>query len=67
VSIFAGVRGYLDGLEVGKIGRFEQSLLGEVKARHKDILDAIRTDRELKPATEEKLKGVLDQFVKTFA
>jgi F-type H+-transporting ATPase subunit alpha len=67
VSIFAGVRGYLDGLEVGKIGRFEQSLLGEIKARHKDILDAIRTDRELKPATEEKLKGVLDQFVKTFA
>ena len=33
---FAGVRGYLDGLEVGKIGRFEQSLLGEIKARHKD-------------------------------
>jgi F-type H+-transporting ATPase subunit alpha len=67
VSIFAGVRGYLDGLDVGKIGRFEASLLGEIKARHKDILDAIRTDRELKPATEEKLKGVLDQFVKTFA
>ena len=67
VSIFAGVRGYLDGMEVGKIGRFEQSLLGEIKARHKDILDAIRNDRELKPATEEKLKGVLDQFVKTFA
>jgi F-type H+-transporting ATPase subunit alpha len=67
VSIFAGVRGYLDGMEVGKIGRFEQSLLGEIKAKHKDILDAIRTDRELKPATEEKLKGVLDRFVKTFA
>jgi F-type H+-transporting ATPase subunit alpha len=67
VSIFAGVRGYLDGMDVGKIGRFEQSLLGEIKSRHKDILDAIRTDRELKPATEEKLKNVLDQFVKTFA
>jgi F-type H+-transporting ATPase subunit alpha len=67
VSIFAGVRGYLDGMEVGKIGRFEQSLLGEIKSRHKDILDAVRNDRELKPATEEKLKGVLDQFVKTFA
>jgi F-type H+-transporting ATPase subunit alpha len=67
VSIFAGVRGYLDGMDVGKINRFEQGLLGEIKSKHKDILDAIRTDRELKPATEEKLKGVLDQFVKTFA
>ncbi|HEX2115550.1 MAG TPA: F0F1 ATP synthase subunit alpha [Alphaproteobacteria bacterium] len=67
VSIFAGVRGYLDGLDVGKIGRFEQSLLSEIKAKHKDILDSIRAERELKPATEEKLKNVLDQFVKTFA
>jgi F-type H+/Na+-transporting ATPase subunit alpha len=67
VSIFAGVRGYLDGMDVGKINRFEQSLLSEIKTKHKDILDAVRTDRELKPATEEKLKAVLDQFVKTFA
>jgi F-type H+/Na+-transporting ATPase subunit alpha len=67
VSIFAGVRGYLDNMEVGKINRFEQALLGEIKSKHKDILDAIRTDRELKPATEEKLKGVLDRLVKTFA
>jgi len=66
VSIFAGVRGYLDGLDVGKITRFEQSLLGEIRARHPDILEAIRTERELSAKTEEKLKTVLDQFVKTF-
>ncbi len=67
VSIFAGVRGYLDGMDVGKITRFEQSLLGEIRAKHSDILDAIRTERELSAKTEEKLKAVLDQFVKTFA
>src|SRR5690606_34491831 len=42
VSIFAGVRGYLDGLEVGKITRFEQSLLGLVRGKHADILEDIR-------------------------
>jgi len=67
VSIFAGVRGYLDGMDVGKVNRFEQGLLGEVRAKHRDILDAIRTERELSAKTEEKLKAVLDQLVKTFA
>jgi F-type H+-transporting ATPase subunit alpha len=67
VSIFAGVRGYLDKLEVGQIGRFEQGLLSELRAKHKDVLDAIRNERELSKATEEKLKTVLDNYAKTFA
>src|SRR6185295_17950548 len=52
VAIFAGVRGYLDRFEVGQIGRFEQQFLGEVRAKHGDVLAAIRNDGELKPATE---------------
>jgi hypothetical protein len=31
------------------------------------LVEAIRTDREIKPATEEKLKGFLDAFTKSFA
>jgi len=67
VSIFAGVRGYLDKLEVSHVTRFEQALLSEIRTRHPDILEAIRTDREIKPKTEEKLKAVLDQLSRTFA
>jgi F-type H+-transporting ATPase subunit alpha len=67
VVIFAGVRGYLDGMEIGKITRFEQGLLGEIKSRHKDILDKIRTERELSAEVEGRLKTVIEQFLKTFA
>jgi F-type H+-transporting ATPase subunit alpha len=67
VAIFAGVRGYLDTIKVGDIGRFEKSLLSEMKAREPGILDAVRSDREIKPATEEKLKAFLDAFTKSFA
>jgi F-type H+-transporting ATPase subunit alpha len=67
VSIFAGVRGYLDGIKTEDVTRFEKALLSEVRAKHGDILDAIRTERELSKATEDKLKAFLDQFVKTFA
>jgi len=65
--IFAGVRGYLDKLELGDITRFEQAYRAELKAKSPDILDAIRKEREISNATEEKLKGFLDQFMKTFA
>ncbi|HWK47531.1 MAG TPA: F0F1 ATP synthase subunit alpha [Stellaceae bacterium] len=67
VSIFLGVRGYLDKVAISDVNRFEAALLNDIKARSPDILEAIRTDRELKPATEEKLKTVIEAFTKSFA
>jgi len=67
VSIFAGVNGYLDSIEVKNIGKFEAQFMSAIKAKHADILDAVRTDREIKPETDKKLRGVLEAFVKTFA
>jgi F-type H+-transporting ATPase subunit alpha len=67
VAIFAGVRGYLDTVKVADIGRYEKMLLSELKAREPAILEAVRADREIKPATEDKLKAFLDSFTKTFA
>src|SRR5580693_4270681 len=67
VAIFAGVRGYLDKIEVGRIGAFEQQLLSELKAREPAILETIRTDLELKPDTEKKLVAFLDNFAKSFS
>src|SRR3546814_20184943 len=67
VSIFAGVRGYLDKVPVAQIGRFEQSLLGLVRGKHADILQDIRTAQAITPEIETKLKAVLDELAKTFA
>ncbi|HUA55383.1 MAG TPA: hypothetical protein VMB81_24590, partial [Candidatus Sulfotelmatobacter sp.] len=64
--IFAGVRGYLDKVEIGDITRFEQAYRAELKSKAPDILDSIRKEREISNATEEKLKGLLDQFTKSF-
>lgn len=67
VSIFAGVRGYLDKLDVRDVGRFERGLLSEVKSKAPEILTAIATDKQLTKETEEKLKAFLDAYAKTFA
>ena len=67
ISIFAGVRGYLDGIDVGDVGRFEIEYMNEVRESHPDILQAIRTTGELSEETEKQLADVLDEFVKKFA
>ena len=55
VAIFAGTRGYLDRFQTNRVGEFERRLLSELKATRSEILDAIRTDREIKKPTEDKL------------
>jgi F-type H+/Na+-transporting ATPase subunit alpha len=67
VSIFAGVRGFLDTIQVTDVNRFEAAFLNEVRAKHADVLEAIRKERELSKATEEKLNNILTAFVKSFA
>jgi F-type H+-transporting ATPase subunit alpha len=67
VVIFAGVKGYLDGVEVSDVLRFEAALLDTVRSSGTDILDAIRTEKELSEDTEAKLTKLLDDFVKKFS
>ncbi len=67
VAVFAGVRGYLDGIEVADVTRFEEGLMSQVRAQHADILESIRTERELSDDTEGKLAAVVEAFAKTFA
>ena len=52
-------------IAVTDVNRFEAAFLNDVRAKHADILEAIRKERELSKATEEKLNNVLTAFVKS--
>ncbi len=67
VSIFAGTRGYLDTIAVPDVGRFESSMLRELRSTNPEMLTAIRSEQEISPAVEKGLSEFLDAFVKTFA
>ena len=67
VSIFAGVNGYLDGIETRDVTRFEAQYLDAIRDRGADILAAVREEGVVSDGTEAKLKAFLDEFVKTFA
>ncbi len=64
--VYAGTRGYLDGIPTSQVRRFETDLLSHLHTKHQDILDSIRTTKDIKDS-EDKLKTVLAAFAKTFA
>src|SRR5687767_2596260 len=65
ISIYTGVRGYLDKLPVNAVQRFEAELLRLMRSKHKDVLDSIRTGKQLTPDIEAKLKTILEEFAKS--
>ena len=67
VSIFSGVRGYLDGVEVDQIGRFEQEFLNDMRDNKPEILLSIRDSGDMSDDVEKELRVHLEEFTKKFA
>ncbi len=65
--IWAGTNGYLDALPLNKVRSFEDGLLSTLRGKHADILDAVRSSKDLSGDTEGKLKGVVEGFAKSFS
>ena len=67
ISLYAGTKGYLDGIPVGKVGEFERRMISELKAKQPGVLQAIRDTRDMKPDVEATLKSFMDGYAKAFA
>mgnify|MGYP003384957641 CR=1 FL=1 len=67
VSIFAGTNGYIDGVPVADVTRYEGAMLAHMRSAHAAILTDIRDKRELTKETTDALKDALAGFAKTFA
>jgi F-type H+-transporting ATPase subunit alpha len=65
--IYAGVNGYLDKLPLDKVRPFEDGLLGSLRSKSPDILDAIRSSTDLSSDVEAKLKSAVEAFSANFA
>src|SRR5438067_263268 len=67
VVIFAGTRGYLDRVDIAEVTRFEQMMLLELRGKHPEVIESIRTRGEINEETEKGLAAFLDEFARTFA
>ena len=66
ISIFCGVRGYLDNIETSKIKDFESGLLSQIKSDSPDILENINKTGKLDESNEAKLKSFIENFKNKF-
>lgn len=64
--IYAGVNGYLDNIEVSRVGEFEEAFLSNLKSNHPEILNAIKEKGELSKDDLESLKKATESFVSSF-
>lgn len=64
--LFAGVNGYLDGVEVEDVREYEKQLLAFVRAEQKTLLDELNAANELTKDLEEKVRAALDAFKSIF-
>ncbi len=66
VIIFAATQGYLDGLPVDSLQRFEAELYENMELRHKNILDGIADKKELTEDLSSQLHAILKELTAAF-
>jgi F-type H+-transporting ATPase subunit alpha len=66
ISLWAGTNGYLDGIPVSDVRRFEHELLDFIEAEHAEVSEHIRAKGDLPDEVEAKLREALDRFAERF-
>ena len=67
ISVFCGVKGYLDDVELKDIAEFENKILEQCKSEKPEILEAISKSGKLEDDTEKSLIEVITQLKKNFS
>lgn len=66
VAIYAGVRGYLDKIELREVKEFEQKALNDMKANYPQYLKEIREKKAISEELDKKLTEFYDNFLNEF-
>ena len=65
ISVFTGVRGYLDDVELNQIKSFEKDILEKIKNDKNEILSTIQTTGKLEKDIEESLIQIIEEYKKS--
>ena len=66
LSIFTGVNGFLDKLEVGQISKYEEEVHRYVEENYPDIPAAIKEAKKIEDDVKDKLMDILEKFTEQF-
>ena len=65
VSVYSGVKGYLDSIENNQIRSFEKGLLDLIKNEKPEILDSIQKSGKIEEDTEKLLTEAITNYKKS--
>jgi F-type H+-transporting ATPase subunit alpha len=66
ISVFCGVKGYLDDIELKEIANFENKIIEKCKSEKPEIVESILSSGKLEEDSEQKLVEVIKQLKQTF-
>jgi len=66
ISVFCGVKGYLDDIDLKDINEFENKILSKSNSENPEILDAINKSGKLEEETEKTLIKLIEELKKNF-
>ena len=67
LSIYAGVRGFLDKIETSKISEFQVKFLEGLRSDHADIFDEINNTGNFSDESDQKIEAYLEKFTANFS
>ena len=65
ITVFTGVRGYLDDVELDQIKIFEKDILEKIKNEKSEIISTIQTTGKLEKETEDSLIQIIQEYKKS--
>jgi len=64
ISVFCGVKGYLDNVDLKDISEFENKILSKCNSENPEILEAINKSGKLEEETEKSLIKIIEELKK---
>jgi len=64
ISVFTGVKGFLDDVSLNKIKKFEKDIIDKIKSDKPEILESIQSSGKLEEDTEKNLAQIIDEYKK---
>ena len=64
ISVFTGVKGYLDDVDLSKIKIFEKDIFKKIKAEKPEIIESIQSSGKLEENIEKLLSEIIQDYKK---
>jgi F-type H+-transporting ATPase subunit alpha len=66
ISVYTGVKGYLDSVDINQIRSFEKDLLELIKNEKSEILESIQKSGKIEEDTDKILSEIITNYKKKF-